>query len=47
MREYYSTVVTLDEEVHRLTELEKNLEEQKSALEAERTERQRILDVTK
>ena len=47
MREYYSTVVALDEEVNRLTELEKNLEAQKLALEAERTERQRILDVTR
>lgn len=47
MREYYSTVVALDEEVNRLTELEKNLEAQKLALEAERIERQRILDVTR
>lgn len=46
-REYYSMMVSLDEEVIRLSTLEKQLERQHADLEDERAERARVLELTK
>lgn len=47
IREYYSMMVSLDEEVIRLSTLEKQLERQHADLEDERAERARVLELTK